>query len=155
MRYYHVFAHDLSLKLKCLKIIESTEEKEDQSHKQETTNQTSSEQTKNNNNKLRPTIGDKVVILNTGNTRSHIKEEIDKEGTISADNKDYQPYQIQGHKPWLFEEDVTMQINTEDEKHIMTVKDEPGTVYQTSEGWLIKELGINFQHIQMDKIWFH
>jgi len=56
----------------------------------------------------RPTIGSRVKILDTDNTRKHFPAGIGKEFVISADVKDEEPYQISGYKIWLAESDVQL-----------------------------------------------
>jgi len=57
----------------------------------------------------RPTVGDKVVVLDTNNTRSYCPELIGSTSEIVGDAEDNQPYQIADSGCWLHVEDVQRQ----------------------------------------------
>jgi len=57
----------------------------------------------------RPTVGDKVVVLDTKNTREYCPELIGSMSEIVGDAEDTQPYQLEGSKCWLHVEDVEVQ----------------------------------------------
>jgi len=55
---------------------------------------------------IRPTQGDKIVILSTRNTRANLVDKIGLQFTIQIDQHDETPYRIPGIKDWLSEDDV-------------------------------------------------
>merc|ERR1712048_178792 len=56
----------------------------------------------------RPTVGDTVTILDTGNTRGHMPDAIGRSRVITVDTHDYRPYKVPDSDVWLYEGDVEL-----------------------------------------------